>query len=282
MQASSFSSAQTARTSLAARLRDLRLDARLTMDELAGLCGWNKSKISRIEATRTAPSDTDIEAWCAACGAPQQSPDLIAASRSAESMYVEWRRMQRTGLRRLQELAVPLYDQTTVFRVYSSRVLPGLLQTEAYAAVLLGQIAGFRRVPDDSARAATARVDRAQVIHRGRRRLSALVEEDVLFYRFGDTATMVEQLEYLLATMTLASVSLGIIPRTTPRRLWSQETFTVFDDRRVHVELLTAKVTITEPSDVGLYLRAFAELGTMAVYGTPARALITEAISSFR
>src|SRR5437879_4631668 len=110
MPASPSSSAQAARESVSARLKELRLDAGLTTQGLADRCGWHKAKTSRIENTKTAPTVADIKAWCRACDAEDQAQDLITASRSADSMYIEWRRLQRTGLRRVQEASVPLYE----------------------------------------------------------------------------------------------------------------------------------------------------------------------------
>ncbi|NXY97937.1 helix-turn-helix transcriptional regulator [Streptomyces sp. BR123] len=280
MPSSPFSSAQAARESVAVRLRELRLDAGLTMEGLADRCNWNKAKTSRIEASKTAPSDADIRAWCAACDADERAADLIAASRSADSMYVEWRRIQRTGLRRLQEASVPLYQRTKLFRVYCSRVMPGLLQTEGYAHALLTLIAEFRELPNDVSEAAAARVDRSHIIRDGLHRVVLLVEEDVLTHRIGDDAVMAGQLGSLLTAMSYPAVSLGIIPRSAPRVMWGPETFTMFDDKRVHVELLAAKVTVTTPTEVDIYLRAFTRLAEMAVYGPRARSLISRAIDS--
>ncbi|MCK7626192.1 helix-turn-helix transcriptional regulator [Streptomyces sp. RS10V-4] len=280
MPSSPSSSAQAARESVAERLKELRLDAELTTQELADRCGWHKAKTSRIENAKTMPSQADITAWCRACNVAEHAQDLIAASRSADSMYVEWRRLQRTGLRRLQEAGVPLYQRTARFRIYCSRLIPGLLQTEGYARALLATIASFRGLPDDSARAAAARVDRSRVIRDGHRRVVLVVEEDVLFHRVADNAEMAAQLGYLLAAMSYPAVSLGIIPRSVRRDMWGTETFTVFDDNRVHVELLTAKVTVTTPSEVTLYLAAFERLRRMAVYGAEARTLITGALDS--
>ncbi|WP_260636227.1 helix-turn-helix domain-containing protein [Streptomyces angustmyceticus] len=280
MPSSPFSSAQAARASVAVRLRDLRLDSGLTMQGLAERCGWNKAKTSRIEAAKTAPSDADIRLWCAACDAEDQTTDLIVSSRSADSMYVEWRRLQRTGLRRLQQAGVPLYERTKLFRVYCSRVVPGLLQTEGYARALLSLIADFRRLPDDVSEAAAARVDRSHIIRDGLHRAVLLIEEDVLTHRIGDESVMAGQLGHLLTAMSLPAVSLGVIPRTAPRVMWGPETFTVFDDKRVHVELLAAKVTVTTPAEVEIYRRAFARLAEMAVYGPSARSLISRAIDT--
>jgi hypothetical protein len=81
--------------------------------------------------------------------------------------------------------------------------------------------------------------------------------------------------------MALPSVSLGVIPfSASQRRMWTLEAFTVFDDARVHVELLSAQVTVTVPGEVVLYLRAFDKLAELAVYGPQARALITAAITA--
>src|SRR5947209_1103279 len=111
MPTSPSSSAQAARLALANRLVDLRKDAGLTGKQLALRCGWNPSKVSRIQSARTPPSDSDIQAWCAACGAVGQAADLIATSRAVESMYLEWRRLHRTGMRKVQEDFYTLHER---------------------------------------------------------------------------------------------------------------------------------------------------------------------------
>src|SRR5690606_15392633 len=52
---------------------------------------------------------------------------------------------------------------------------------------------------------------------------------------------------------------------------------TVFDSARVHVELLSAQVTVVAPGEVGLYERAFAEQARAAVFGRAARRVMTAA-----
>ncbi|GGX63114.1 helix-turn-helix domain-containing protein [Streptomyces hiroshimensis] len=280
MPISPSSSAQAAREAIAGRLRDIRKDAGLTGHELATRAGWHASKSSRIENARTPPSDEDVRTWCRVCGADDQADDLIAANRSADSMYVQWKRLQRTGSRRLQESRVPLYESTQQFRVYCSNVIPGLLQTEAYATALFALISRAQGTPDDSAEAAAARVARSKVIHKGEHRFALLVEESVLRYRIGDAETMAGQLGYLLTVMSLPSVSLGVIPFAASRSMWTLETFMIFDQEQVQVELLTAAVNIRAPGEVEQYAQAFTDLGELAVYGRQARALITSAIDA--
>lgn len=195
-------------------------------------------------------------------------------------MYVEWKRLQRTGLRQLQESYVPLFERTKVFRIYCSNVVPGLFQTPAYATALLSEIAAFRGTPNDVTEAVASRVDRARVLREGDHRFAVLVEESVLRHRMGDASTMAGQLGHLLAVMSLPAVSLGVVPFTAERGMWPIETFSVYDDVQAQVELLTAVVTVTAPSEIDQYVAAFTRAADLAVYGAHARALITAAIDA--
>ncbi|WP_405615257.1 helix-turn-helix domain-containing protein [Streptomyces sp. NBC_01508] len=282
MPESPSSSAQAAREAVARRLRDMRKTAGLTVQELARRCGWHHAKTSRIENARTAPSAGDIHRWCDACGNADQAGDLIAQSLNAEAMYREWREQIRSGMRQLQESAVSLFRRTSLFRVYSTTMVPGLLQTEGYASALLSTIADFRQIPiNDGPEAGHARVDRSRIIHEPGRRFVILIEEAALYYQLGNADAMAAQLGHLLMAGALPAVSLGIIPAATPERgMWPQETFHVYDDELVSVELLSAEVNITAPGEIALYLRAFEELRGMAVYGAEARALIVKAIDA--
>ncbi|MBT2509891.1 helix-turn-helix transcriptional regulator [Streptomyces sp. ISL-98] len=280
MPISPSSAAQAARANVAQRLRELRADAGITGSELAALCGWTHSKSSRIENARTPPSADDIRLWCRACDAENQAPDIIAQSRNAESMYVEWRRKVRAGLKQLQDSYVPLFKATKVFRVYSGTLVPGLLQTEGYATGLMSLIAEFREIPNDVAEAVAARIERSRILHEPGHRFVLLVEETALHHHVGDADAMAAQLGYLLTAGALPAVSLGVIPAARQRTVWPMETFHMYDETLVSMELLSARVTVTQPSEIAMYLKAFEELRGMAVYGAAARGLIVKAIEA--
>jgi len=281
MPISPSSSAQAAREAVAQRLKELRADAGITGSELAARCGWSHPKTYRIEGARTPPSIEDIRRWCEACGAEGQAGDIIAQSRTAESMYVEWRRKVRTGLKQLQHSYVPLFKATKLFRVYSPTMVPGLLQTEGYARGLMTTISRFRDIPDDVSEAVAARLERSRIIHEQGHQFVIVIEEPVLYYQLGDTDAMAAQLGYLLTAGALPQVSLGIIPSAVPqRRMWPQEVFHVYDESLVSVELLAARVQVTQPSEIVMYIKAFEKLRGMAVYGAEARALIVKAIDA--
>ncbi|MFC9241442.1 DUF5753 domain-containing protein [Streptomyces decoyicus] len=174
-----------------------------------------------------------------------------------------------------------MYERTRLLRGYASHVVPGLFQTPAYASALLSAIGCFHDTPNDTPAAVAARTARARVLHDAGHRFTMLIEESVPRYQIGGTAAMAGQLGHLLSVMSLPAVSLGVIPfAVRERTMWTLESFNIFDDQRVHVELLTAQVTLTAPGEVSMYVKAFMELRELAVYGAEARALVTDAIDA--
>lgn len=275
------SSVQQAREALGARLREIRTDAGLTGQGLAARARWHSSKVSRIELGTQNPSPDDIRAWCQHCGAEHQTRDLLASLQAVEGMWVEWSRLERGGLRRAQEVVVPLYERTKNFRAYDSWLIPGVLQTAGYTTALLEAITARRDVPgDDIPEAVAVRMARQRTIHEGEHTFAIVLEESVLRSRIGGVDTMAGQLGHLLAVASLRSISLGVIPMTTVRTLRAVEGFWIFDDERVNVELVSGWLTITQPREIAAYVKAFAQMAAMAVYGPAARSLITAALAA--
>jgi transcriptional regulator with XRE-family HTH domain len=277
---SPFSSVQEARRALGDRLREIRQDAGLSGRDLGRLASWHSSKVSKIEYGKQNPSSEDIRAWCRHCKAEAQTADLIASLRIVEGMFVEWRRMERTGLRRAQEMVAPLWERTRQFRAYDSWLIPGLLQTAYYTRALLEAITVRRGVPDDVEEAVAVRMERQTVLREGDHRFAVVIEESVLRSRIGGIETMAGQLGHLLTIGSLPSVSLSIIPMTAARTLRPVEGFWIFDDERVNVELVSGWLTITQPHEVAMYGKAFTELAGLAVHGQRVRGLITAAIEA--
>lgn len=271
--------ADQAKQALGARLREIRLAARLTGRDLGDLAGWHSSKVSRIEHGRQTPSESDIGTWCRHCGADDHAGDLLASLRAVDEMYVEWRRMQRTGLQRLQKAAIPLYERTSCFRVYEPSLVPGLLQTAGYALALMRAVIAFRGIPDDSVEAVEARIQRQKILDSSKRRCAVILEEAALRTRIGETGVMAGQLGHLLTMASRPNISLGIIPIRS-RVMWPTTGFWIFDEERVLVETLSAELTVTQPHEIALYSKAFTELTELAVYGAAARTLITSTITA--
>lgn len=259
------------------RLRELRTEASLTGRALAQLTGLHFTKVSRVENGRQSVTDAEIRAWCAACGATGQVPELIAMARTVETMYREWRRQTRAGMRHFQESSAPLYERTQLFRIYEHTALPGLFHTAEYSTEIMNYWVRFLGLPDDAEAATAARLARQKILRGSRRRFIAVLAEQALRTRLGPAQVMAAQLEHLLDVMRLPNVSVGIIPAMAERYTVSQVPFWIWDDARVTVETVSARLEITRPDEIALYATVFDQLRQSAVYGSEARAMISEA-----
>lgn len=274
------SSVHQAREALGQRLREVRKDARLTGRQLAELAGWHSSKVSKIEYGEQAPSEDDIRVWCRLASASDQIPDLIATVRHIEAMYVEWRRMLGAGTRRRQQVSRELEAQTELMRWYEPLLIPGILHTAEYATAIMRRVIDFYAVADDLDSGVASRMERQQILYRGDHRFHIVIAEQALHTTVGDAGVMVGQLDRILAVMALPRVHFGVIPAHAEYRVPTNQ-FIMFDDRLVQVETVSAELSISQPQEIALYLRAFAELDRQAVHGQSARDLVAASLRRF-
>ncbi len=267
-------SADQARASLGIRLRDIRRDAGLSGTELARLCGWLPSKVSKIEHGKQTPTEEDLRIWCEHCRGLDQLPDLIAAVRSIETQFAEWRRIMRGGTRRRQQASAIAYEKARLFRIYEPAVIPGLLQTREYAVAVLSTFIDFIRVPDDAEEGAAARLERQKVLTHGDRHFHMVLGEQALHTNVGGPDVMGGQLEHLLAVLKLPRLRLGIIPAAAPYRVPLNNGFWILDESLVQFDTYSAELSLVRPDEITLYERAFERLAALAAYGAEAKAMI--------
>jgi transcriptional regulator with XRE-family HTH domain len=275
------SAAQRAKEAFGGRLREIRLDAGFSGRQFAEQTGFHFTKVSRVEHGAQGLSDADIRVWCSACGADDQIPGLIAQARAVDSMYREWKRQARSGLRRLQETIGPLYERTRLFRIHEHWSIPGLLQTAAYSTESMAYWASLLNLPDDREAATVARMERQRVLRSGKHQFVFLLAEQTLRTRIGTAEEMVEQLDRVLAVMNLPNVSIGIIPASAGLGAHTQTAFWIFDDVLVKVETLTAALDITRPDEIDIYVTVFEQMRQAAKFRASAKALITKARDEF-
>ena len=155
-----------------------------------------------------------------------------------------------------------------------ARPRSGPVQTAPYIRALLKAVRDRRpNLVDDIEEAVAIRVAKQHVTYEGDHQFTIVLEENVLRHQIGGPAVLREQLQHLRASMSLASVTLGIIPFSADRSLLHPvEMFFMFDDAQVQVELVSGWLRVTQPSEVEMYADAFRRLSEMAVYGGAARA----------
>jgi transcriptional regulator with XRE-family HTH domain len=265
---------------MGARLKELRLDAKLTGRQLAARYGWQASKVSKLENGRQTPSEDDIRAWCDAVDRPDEAPNLIATLRAMETLYAEWRRQLRLGTKTRQQSWAEMEAETTSFRVFESVLVPGLLQTSEYARLRLSQVIAFHGIPDDLEEGVAIRMRRQEVLYNPSKTFHFVILESALRLGMASPDVMLGQLDRLIAIAMMPRVRLGIVPLGAPLPFAPQHGFWIFGDRAVHVETVAAELTLTLPEEIEQYARLFNWFAKIAHYGPHARQIITQAMEA--
>ncbi|AJC53951.1 helix-turn-helix transcriptional regulator [Streptomyces sp. 769] len=274
--------AEAARTALGARLRGFRKDAGFTSGRaFAHATGWQESKVSRIENGKQNVSEEDIRTWCETTNRQDHVADLIATLRHIDELWLEWKRQFQDGAAPTQKRFLSLYSKTKVFRIWHPTVVWGTIQTADYSADIFNQVISLYGTPDDADAAVAKRLERQQHLYAGDKVFNVLLAEQALHTNFGGPEVMKGQLDRLLAVMRLPRLSLGIIPRDARMHVWPGNSFSIFDDKVVHVETYSAEMTVTQPNEIEIYFKVFELLRQSAVYGGEVRELIRAAFQHY-
>ena len=187
------------RRRLAAELRRLREHANLTGDQVAERVGWSASKLSRFENAHTAPRPAEIRKLLALYGVARPVEELLALGQEAAGKGW-WETYSQTIPPEYSAL-IGMEAEARAASSWAPLIVPGLLQTADYAReVTSGLIERITPVsPGETRRRVEARLARQRVLTRDDPlRLSAMLDQSVLFRRFGDRNVMQSQIKRLL------------------------------------------------------------------------------------
>ncbi|MGW0704163.1 helix-turn-helix domain-containing protein [Streptomyces sp. NPDC002867] len=266
---------QQARTSLGARLRELR--AGLTGRDLADRLGWTQSKVSKLETGKQTATAEDLRAWAAATGHPDAAAELVAHLDGLESRHRSWRRQLAAGHRPVQDALTVEYERSTVLRAWEGSMVVGMLQTADYARAVFQAYADLHqsvRDVDDSVR---ARLRRQNLMYQPGRTFHIVMWEAALHTRLCAPPVMAAQLDRLAGVVGLDTVRLGIVPFGAAVRIPPGPGFWLYDERLAVVEDWHAELWLDDTDSVGVYLRVWELLHQAAVYGALAHRLIARA-----
>lgn len=261
------------------RMRELRAHAGyLTGKDFAERLGWHPSKVSRIENGRQAPSDSDVNEWFAATATSESvASELHNELRSIRIDMAAWPRQLKKGHTERQQQAAAIERRSSVIRAFDLVLLPGLVQTAAYAWEILRRHARMHnKAADDIGGAVQARMDRQRVLFDTAKRIEILILEPALLYAYGSPQIMMAQIDRLLAIADLSTVRFGIVPLMTELPSLPLNGIWIFDDS-VIVETNDSEIVEDDPADLAFYNKVLDDLWTVAAQGAQARAILLEA-----
>lgn len=278
------------------RFAALRHRAGLTQDQAADALQRGRATIGRIEDgdERVRFRDVDVKAMLDLYHASPEDGELLMAL-TAETRNGRkkswWHDYTDTALPEWFELYVLLEDNAQTIREYEPELVPGLLQTRAYAEHVMSTPSDYLD-EEEIQRRVTVRLERQSLLTRPRApHLDVILNEAVLHRLVGGAVVMAEQLKHLLEVTQRANVSVRILP-------WSAgvhggmaaSAFAMLDfptdphsgeqlePPLAYVDTLTGAMYLNKPGEVSAYQLVWDDLGKRALDAASSREMITNAL----
>lgn len=179
---------------LGAQLRRLRESQGISARDAARAIRGSDSKISRIELGRNAVREIDIADLLTLYGITDKAEREQLLSLASRANQPGWWHRYHDVLPPWFQAYVGLEESAQSIRSYHAQLVPGLLQTEEYAAAVLA-LGDFSL--DEAERLVVLRKERQRRFAAGGTRLWAIIDEVALRRPVGGPAVLGRQLEYL-------------------------------------------------------------------------------------
>jgi transcriptional regulator with XRE-family HTH domain len=202
---------------LGRQLRGLRLKAGLSGEELAERIGTNQSRVSRTELAKFRASLDMVRKWLDVTGASEaERQELLEMAEQSLVEMESYRYIFRGSLDTGQQIALQQEDVSARIRHFQPFMIPGLLQTPAYARAVL--TAG--RVADETGldEAVATRMKRGERIREpGAAAYHVVLMEQALRWQpLGITpADRVDAWRQVIDVATVDHITLQVIPLDT-------------------------------------------------------------------
>lgn len=240
---------------LGTRLRALRNDRGMTVEEVAAELLCSTTKISRLETAARRPSLRDVRDLCLLYGLDEQmSRELMSLAREArESGW--WTEYADLGLDPL----IGLEQEATSITCYSMYYMPGLLQTEEYAELIIKTVAP-KMDPHVVQQRTAARIRRQEMLGDNGPLYSVLLDEMIFRRGVGNPSLMAAQVGKILQLVHSDRITVQVIPFKAGAYAAADSYFVLleFEDESnlwpvVYIEGLTDNQYLQRGSDIARY-----------------------------
>ncbi len=224
------------------------------------------SKLSKVETGKLSPSADDVDRILTAIGVSDSvKSEYMDAARAVATEATAWRLIQRAGLHKAQKKLQEIEATMGLLRVFQPALVPGLLQTPEYMRAILSRHADLTE--ETVRQTISARLERQEVLYDDSKTLRFVITEPVLRWLIVPPLVMAGQIDRLISLTRLPNIDLRVVPITGPKHDIPSHAFVIRDDRSVTVETVHAKVVVTDPRDVALYVAKFDGFAEHALFG---------------
>ncbi|XVQ11726.1 helix-turn-helix domain-containing protein [Spirillospora sp. CA-255316] len=269
---------------LGARLRRLREARGISTEDAGYEIRGSHSKISRMELGRVGFKERDVADLLTLYGVadPEERDPLLRLAREANSPG--WWHRYGDVLPDWFETYVGLEGAAALMRTYEVRFVPGLMQTEDYAAAVVRL--GHADAPEEEVRQRVGLKMMRQERFSGSstQMLWAVLDEAALRRPLGGREVMRAQIRHLIDMADRPDVTLQVMPFGAAENAAPGRPFTVLRFAEpgmsdvVFMEYLTSALYLHKPADVETYLRAMNTLCMAAIRPDETVAFLNEVL----
>ncbi|WP_225800422.1 helix-turn-helix transcriptional regulator [Streptomyces sp. NK15101] len=268
------------RRRLGQELRKLREAKNMTAEQVAERLLVSQSKISRLENGRRSISQRDVRDLCGVYEVEdERMVDSLMQMAKDSRQQGWWHAFGDIPY----SVYIGLETDAESLRMYESQIIPGLLQTPAYAeAVISGAMP--ESTPVEIEKRVTVRTRRQERIRDEERplRLWAVIDEGALHRIVGSRQLMVEQLEHLIEQSHLPHVTVQVIPFEMGAHPGISGQYSILefpdtsDSSVVYIEGVTSDLYLEKAQDVGKYSVMYEHLRAQALNVDQTREFISK------
>ena len=262
------------RRRLAAELRRLRHDTRMSIEDVAADLGWQPSKLSRVENRQIGISTADVRKLLDLYKAEDREyrDELIDMARRATERGW-WQSFGSGAMPAALANLIGLETEARTVRSYEPELVPGLLQTEAYARGIMRAWQPAWTAADIDRRV-EIRLGRQDVLRQpssGSPLITCIINEAVLRRNVGGNGVMYEQVELLAKERDPATVTVQVLPFNAgahPAMSGPFQILTFHDPSDlgvVHLESAMTAITLERPEEIRRYDEIWGSLQARAL-----------------
>nr|WP_240982051.1 MULTISPECIES: helix-turn-helix transcriptional regulator [unclassified Streptomyces] len=250
-------------------LRKLREGKGMTAEQVAERLLVSQSKISRLENGRRSISQRDVRDLCGVYEVEDEAMVNSLMQMAKDSRQQGW-------WHAFGDIPYSVYigleTDAQSLRVYEPQIIPGLLQTRAYAtAVISGALP--ESTAADIEKRTNVRTRRQERIRdeEGPLRLWAVIDEAALRRIVGSRQVMAEQLEHLVEQSYLPHVTVQVLPFDTGAHPGISGQYSILefpdasDSSVVYIEGVTSDLYLEKGPDVAKYSYMYEHLRAQAL-----------------
>ncbi|MFG2945520.1 helix-turn-helix domain-containing protein [Streptomyces adustus] len=198
------------RRRLSIELKKLREQSSLTCAQVGAALEWSGSKVNRMETGSGRVQPSDIDALCRYYDTSEELREFLK-SLARQAKVRGWWQVHGSGVPEWFNIYIGLEQDASRFRQYQCELIPGLMQTHAYASEL--HRAGAHMAVEDIERAVQVRMERQTWLARqDAPEAWFIVNEGALRKVIGDRSLMRDQIERVLESARLPTVTLQVLP----------------------------------------------------------------------